>query len=503
MENKARLQFATEFIADLVCLIISNCIAYVFFNLILKRIYPLPLVSWVKFYLLLLASFVLIYIGFHVNINLKQRSRSMELIGVLQNSTLTYLVFLALTTLDKNRVARSLSLVVVPYIVFTILSAISRFFLKRWYTGFYTESKLASRVGVITVKDRAEEFVEKLKNDWSITVTGVALLDNFYEDNKFCYNSELLYNADGTTPSTITKKKIKFPYSVCDVPVIATDIRFLDWIRSAPLDEIFINLPNHTGVEIAGIVEELESMGITVHINIPSIERIMERSEYENFTFEDRADIPVATVSASVQNQTGLVLKRVVDIIGGLVGCILSAPIILITAIPLLIESPGPLFFKQKRIGKNGRTFWIYKLRSMYVDAEARKAELMEKNKMDGLMFKMDDDPRITKVGKVIRKLSIDELPQFYNVLKGEMSLIGTRPPTVDEFEQYESHHKRRLSMRPGITGMWQVSGRSNIKDFEEIVRLDCQYIDEWSIWMDIKIFLKTIKVVLKHEGAE
>jgi lipopolysaccharide/colanic/teichoic acid biosynthesis glycosyltransferase len=127
----------------------------------------------------------------------------------------------------------------------------------------------------------------------------------------------------------------------------------------------------------------------------------------------------------------------------------------------------------------------------------------MAQNKMNGLMFKMDEDPRITKVGKFIRKYSIDELPQFINVLKGDMSLIGTRPPTVDEFEHYESRHKRRLSMRPGITGMWQVSGRSDINDFEKVVELDCQYIDNWSPVLDLKIFFKTIYVVLTHKGAE
>ena len=139
----------------------------------------------------------------------------------------------------------------------------------------------------------------------------------------------------------------------------------------------------------------------------------------------------------------------------------------------------------------------------MYPNADEMKKELMEQNKMEGLMFKMDNDPRITKVGRFIRKYSIDELPQFFNVVKGDMSIVGTRPPTVDEFEKYESRHKRRLSMRPGITGMWQVSGRSNIQDFEEVVKLDCQYIDNWSIALDIKLFLKTVKVVLKHEGAE
>lgn len=138
----------------------------------------------------------------------------------------------------------------------------------------------------------------------------------------------------------------------------------------------------------------------------------------------------------------------------------------------------------------------------MYKDAEERKKALMEKNEMKGLMFKMTDDPRITKVGKFIRKTSLDELPQFFNILKGDMSLVGTRPPTVDEFKMYESYHKRRLSMKPGLTGMWQVSGCSDIEDFEEVVRLDLEYIDNWSIGLDIKIILKTIAVIFKHKGA-
>ena len=165
------------------------------------------------------------------------------------------------------------------------------------------------------------------------------------------------------------------------------------------------------------------------------------------------------------------------------------------------LESPGPLIFKQKRVGKNGRYFYIYKVRSMYQDAEARKAELMEKNEMKGFMFKMTDDPRITKVGKFIRSTSIDELPQFWNVLKGDMSLVGTRPPTVAEFKQYQGHHKRRLSMKPGITGMWQAYGRKTVSDFEEIVKMDLNYIDNWSIMLDIKILFKTVQSVLTTGG--
>ena len=196
--------------------------------------------------------------------------------------------------------------------------------------------------------------------------------------------------------------------------------------------------------------------------------------------------------------------KRLLDILGGIAGCILTGILYLLLAPRIKKESPGPVFFTQTRIGKNGKPFKLYKFRSMYLDAEERKKELMSQNRIgNGLMFKMEDDPRVTKVGKFIRKTSIDELPQFFDVLRGDMSLVGTRPPTVDEYKQYESHHKRRLSMKPGITGLWQVSGRSNIEDFEEVVKLDTRYIDHWTIWQDIKILLKTVWVVFAGHGAE
>lgn len=186
-----------------------------------------------------------------------------------------------------------------------------------------------------------------------------------------------------------------------------------------------------------------------------------------------------------------------------MIGLAITGVVTIFLAPPLLIESPGPLVFSQVRVGKNGRRFKIYKFRSMYQDAEERKKELMAKNEMNGLMFKMQDDPRITKVGKFIRKTSLDELPQFWNVLKGDMSLIGTRPPTMDEFEKYKGRYKRRLSLRPGITGMWQVSGRSDIKDFEDVLALDLEYIDNWSLGLDFKILFKTIGVVLFRKGAK
>ena len=198
-------------------------------------------------------------------------------------------------------------------------------------------------------------------------------------------------------------------------------------------------------------------------------------------------------------------LKRLMDIAGGLVGCLITGILFIFVAPAIYIASPGPIFFAQERVGKNGKRFKMYKFRSMYMDAEERKAELMKDNKLgDEKMFKLDFDPRVignkilpdgthkTGIGDFIRRTSIDEFPQFFNVLKGDMSIIGTRPPLISETEIFiELHHRARLAIKPGITGMWQVSGRSDITDFEEVVRLDKEYITNWNIGLDIKYCLK------------
>ena len=196
------------------------------------------------------------------------------------------------------------------------------------------------------------------------------------------------------------------------------------------------------------------------------------------------------------------VIKRGLDILLCGAAMLIIWPLFLLIAILIKLDSKGPVYFKQKRVGIHKTHFYIYKFRSMYIDAEERKKELMAQNEMNGLMFKMKDDPRITKVGKFIRKTSIDELPQFINVLKGDMSLVGTRPPTVGEFKQYKGHHKRRLSMKPGITGMWQAYGRNSVMDFDEVVKMDLEYIDNWSVMLDIKILFKTVATVFTNHGT-
>lgn len=223
-------------------------------------------------------------------------------------------------------------------------------------------------------------------------------------------------------------------------------------------------------------------------------------------------------IEKKIQNHAStrdLMLKRLMDIAGGLVGCLITGILFIFVAPAIYIASPGPIFFAQERVGKNGKRFKMYKFRSMYMDAEERKAELMKDNKLgDEKMFKLDFDPRVignkilpdgthkTGIGDFIRRTSIDEFPQFFNVLKGDMSIIGTRPPLISETNFYELHHRARLAIKPGITGMWQVSGRSDITDFEEVVRLDKEYITDWNIGLDIKILFKTVMVVLRKDGS-
>jgi exopolysaccharide biosynthesis polyprenyl glycosylphosphotransferase len=212
-------------------------------------------------------------------------------------------------------------------------------------------------------------------------------------------------------------------------------------------------------------------------------------------------DIPVATFYTTLMSPTQVFIKRSLDIVIALVGLLLTG--VLFPWIALMVKRDGgPIFFKQMRVGENGRKFKCYKFRTMIPNAEAGKQALAKENQVAGPMFKVKDDPRITPFGKFLRRTSLDELPQFLNILRGDMSVVGTRPPTPDEVSLYETHYRRRLSIRPGLTGMWQVSGRNQIKRFEDILELDLYYIDHWSTWLDLKIILRTIWISLFGRGA-
>lgn len=349
-----------------------------------------------------------------------------------------------------------------------------RILYKAYLSRFKKRSK-STKLLIVTVEAKVNEILRKFEkyNLWQYDIKGLVLIDA--EDEQI-------------------------GQSIQGIPIVGNYGDMYGYAAREAVDEVFVNLSYGSGSHLGRALQVFEEMGITVDVVIQVFNRKLSQRErelrslggYETISFS-QTKIPYGMLG----------VKRTMDIVGGFVGIVLTGIITVFLAPALLLESPGPLFFSQIRVGKNGRKFKMYKFRSMYKDAEARKKELMSKNQMKGLMFKMDNDPRITKVGKFIRKTSLDEFPQFWNVLKGDMSLVGTRPPTMDEFEKYETHYKRRLSLRPGITGMWQVSGRSDIEDFEEVLALDLKYIDNWSIGLDLKILFKTVGAVFASKGAK
>ena len=298
--------------------------------------------------------------------------------------------------------------------------------------------------------------------------------------------------------------------SIEGVPVVANAENAAGFLLQEWVDEVFINL-EESALYPKELVERCSEMGLTVHLNLAKI----TDSAMGKQTVGRVGEYTVLTTSINVMTMKQAFMKRTIDIIAGLVGCVATGIIFIFIAPAIYISSPGPIFFSQERVGKNGKTFKMYKFRSMYMDAEERKAELMKENKMSSnLMFKMDFDPRIignkilpdgtkkTGVGQFIRSTSLDEFPQFFNVLMGSMSCVGYRPILKSEFSEYSPHHRSRIAMKPGITGMWQVSGRSDITDFEEVVKLDTEYIRNWSMGLDFRILLKTVAVVLKKDGS-
>lgn len=297
--------------------------------------------------------------------------------------------------------------------------------------------------------------------------------------------------------------------SVQGIPVVSDMKKVAQYIAKEWVDSVYIDGPINDRA-IVRLMDACATMAVPTHYHVP----YMGRTGVKRFS-EKIGGTSVLTTAVNYATPVQILVKRLFDIFAGIIGSIIAVLIMIIVGPIIKIQSPGPILFKQKRIGKNGQHIWIYKIRSMRMDAEAMKDQLMEDNLVkDGMMFKMDFDPRIignkilpdgtkkTGIGEFIRRTSLDEFPQFFNVLTGSMSTVGTRPPTIDEYEKYHYHHRARMAVKPGITGMWQVSGRSEITDFEEVVRLDTEYISNWSLGLDLKILLKTIGVVFTGKGA-
>ena len=365
--------------------------------------------------------------------------------------------------------------------------------IKRQYLEHHTKKTL-----IITDSNSLEKAVYNIQklNSEDCEIIGVSSLSNKQEGRFYKVKIHSLEKNSNTKRAMKNHQQGTNPLAHIELKELSLSI--LDYAKRHQVDLVIFSVNHIARKKIEHLIEAFSEMGIDSLITIDSF--AIETLETK---LEDFGTTNVIRLSPRLFTDGELLLKRLMDIAGALVGCFICILFGIIVAPLIFLEDPGPIIFKQKRVGRNGKYFYIYKFRSMYQDAEAKLQTLKDQNEMQGFMFKMKNDPRITKVGKFLRKTSIDELPQFFNVLEGSMSLIGTRPPTVNEYQQYSAHHKRRISIKPGITGLWQVSGRSEITDFEEIVRLDCFYIDHWSITGDIKILLKTFAAVFTGKGSE
>lgn len=469
-QKRRNMENMLIWLIDIFCILCSSALAFWIRYGILYGSFEHGDQAWLVFTMCLL--YILINVCVNFNHHFFRRGYFDELVSVVRLEVALAICWIVLLYVMHR--STELSRLVFGYFVVTdtILMYIGRICFKQYMTRVYKYSKHSSHLLLVTSSGKAGALIDNLiaYKEWNRVLSGLVFLDKDESGMEFM-----------------------------GYPVVASRDTMMDYVIHNEIDEVFIAYTD--GVEqsvLKSWVSELEQMGIIVDVNIDAFDLL----GHGNKNLNQVGKYAVVTFARNIISTRGLIMKRLLDIAGALLGMVILGIATIFVAPAIKLESPGPVFFGQTRIGKNGRRFTFYKFRSMYQDAEQRKKDLMAKNEVHGLMFKMENDPRITKVGKFIRKTSIDELPQFWNILKGDMSLVGTRPPTVDEFERYEAKHKCRLSMTPGLTGLWQVSGRSDIKDFDEVVQLDMQYIDNWSILKDIKILLMTVGIVITGKGS-
>ncbi len=386
--------------------------------------------------------------------NLNEFKRTIQHAVYVAAISISFLYFLKAGVQEYSRL-----IVVWTFIIYIVLSYTVRILWKQ-RLNTRKEGEGAGKLLIVTHSSIAEKVVKNLK-------------ENNYSNYEFAGLVILDQDLTGT--------------EIAGIPVVSSEADTAMYVCKQWIDEVLI-IPLLRKPYPSELVNQLSETGVTYHINLAKINNEPGRKQF----VEKIGDYTVLTTSMNSISPIQMFLKRLLDIVGGIVGCVFTMLLTIIIGPIIYINSPGPIFFSQTRIGKNGKPFKIYKFRSMYLDAEERKADLMAENKLnDNKMFKMDFDPRVIGnkilpdgtykmgIGQFIRDTSLDEFPQFFNVLKGEMSLVGTRPPLTSEVENYSIRHRARLATKPGITGMWQVSGRSDITDFEEVVNLDRKYIND------------------------
>ena len=462
---------------DLVCLFLSLILAYLVRNGSVRNLFELEIYHNMIFFVILADLFLIIIFESYKGV--LRRGYYQELRSVIQQMILIELASGLYLFTVSNGHSFSRTVLYLMGVFYILLSYGTRIIWKKHLIHKMAEGGEHS-LYIVTNYDLASKVIRNVKN---------------HNYNRYNLNGLIIIDKN------IAGREIE------GIPVVADLKNAASYICQQWVDEVFVNVDASYPYPHE-LINELLEMGMAVHVNLAKVRSTPGQKQF----VETIGGYTVLTTTMNYATDRQALAKRALDILGGLAGCLLTGIIFIFVAPAIYISSPGPIFFSQIRIGQNGKPFKMYKFRSMYMDAEERKKELMKQNEMKGLMFKMENDPRIIGsgadgskhgLGWFIRKTSLDEFPQFWNVLKGDMSLVGTRPPTVDEWKQYEPYHRGRLAVKPGLTGMWQVSGRSDITDFEDVVRLDMEYVKNWNIGMDIKILLKTVGVVLKGSGSK
>lgn len=468
LKQQARLITKIAVVVDIAAVFAAFVLAFNTVQVASGRLSDFRDYSWVLVVVVPVWIFLLTYFGLYDS--MRTKSFFVVIAGILKVHVIGGLIVSACVFLvHATGYSRLLfgSFIICSLILITLAKGGIKLLLKHFRRKGYNSRNIL----IVGSGDQMYHFVDVIRqhDDWGLVIVGIVGLTNEPDAADIPGCAKLGY-IDG----------------------------LLDICKQNMVDEVVFSLPHSNLQVVDDCLIMLQEMGISVRMMIDLYDAPASRKELTMF----HGDIPLLTYHIKAFDAGQLFLKRCLDIIGAIIGLIIAGLLFPFIALVIRLESKGPLFFGQERVGENGRIFKCWKFRSMYVDAEACKQELLAHNEMNGAMFKMKDDPRVTRIGRFIRKTSIDEMPQFWNVLKGEMSLVGTRPPTPDEVATYENWHRKRICIKPGITGLWQVSGRNQIHNFDDVVRLDIRYIEEWSLWLDIKLLFKTFWVVLVSKGA-
>ncbi|HSP17445.1 MAG TPA: sugar transferase [Thermoanaerobaculia bacterium] len=477
LRQQARLIARIVYLVDLALTSVAFFAAFLIRDMLLPRLVPgrfptglFPISEYLKIYPFVLVIWSILLFSYHSyhshrTIPLRREVLTIVRVVVVGNLLLATLAYL----LPLRQLSRAW------FILFGVLSGVlllGEKIMLRVLARYVRSKGLNYRtVLIVGTGRRALDVARMIVNHkyWGFKILG------FVSDGHHLPNGWARYRIFGTVPD------LK---------------RILEQFLAEPIDEIVFAVTRKKLDEMRQIFLMCEELGIRTRVAMNFFQNRVARIEVEELE-----GVPFLTFTTTPSNETQLAAKRLLDVCVSLLILAIAMPVILIAGLAIKLTSPGSILFKQERIGLNGRIFTLYKFRTMIEDAHERRGEVTHLNEMTGPVFKAKDDPRVTSVGRWLRKFSFDEIPQLWNVLKGDMSLVGPRPPIPEEVASYHRWHRRRLSMKPGLTCLWQVSGRNNV-DFDRWMQLDLDYIDNWSPTLDLKILLRTIPAVLSGKGA-